>query len=545
MSLGRYYRTIRYLRFSQIRTRVFRKILTLAERVPPIAHLYAKRIPNLKITELALTRLPLPDQHYLGERHFEFISKRFDYADTWFPEGASLLWLFNLHYFDFLTEIKSPDEKKNFIFDWIATVPVCHPVGWHPYTSSLRICNWIADYPSIKPLLNEEEKQALFSSIHNQLRHLLWHLEEDLLANHLIENCRALIVGGIFLNQESFVSHGMKVLLRELPEQVLSDGGHYERSPQYHTEVLLALLDTHAALRQSSRDIPALLVEKIEAMTHFLAKILDFGKLPGLNDTSPEFVPDPQAVIAYAAQELQIPIPSYPELDEHLAATGLFIYRSKRLSVTFDVGPIGPDVQPGHAHSDTLAVLVSIDGIPVLIDAGVYTYETGADREYFRSAGAHNGPIVNSCEPNEMWGAFRVGQREPPPSSTAPRTASLSRGGVQITRAIHVPSAHKLEIEDTYAGSATCQSETRWLLGIPAAQRHSIEARSQASFSVKTDKGEIVLTITGEAHVSLEEAPASPRFYSKESNLCLVTRAIGSGKITFALALQPTFSYSI
>lgn len=544
-SLGRYYRTVKHLRVSQIRTRIFRRLLTAAERIPAVANLYTRKLPDYTITELTLTRLPLPDRHYLGDSTFEFLSKRIICKDTWFPSEASLLWLFNLHYFDFLHEIESPHEQKQFIFDWIDRVPICHPVGWHPYTSSLRICNWIASYPHIKQLLSESEKEILLSSLYNQLRHLLWHIEEDLLANHLIENCRALIVGGIFLNQERFASHGMRVLLRELPEQVLSDGGHYERSPQYHTGVLIALLDAHAALRQSSRDIPALLADKIEAMTHFLAKVLDFGKLPGLNDTSPEFVPDPQAVITYAAQELQIPVPSYSELDEHLAATGLFIYRSKRLSVTFDVGPIGPDVQPGHAHSDTLTALVSIDGIPLLIDSGVYTYEAGEDREYFRSARAHNSPIINSCEPNEMWGAFRVGRREPSPSSTAPRTASLSRDGVQITRAIHVPSAHKLEIEDCFSGSATCQIETRWLLGIPAAQRHSIEARSPASFSLKTDKGEIVLTITGEAHVALEEAPASPRFYSKQSNLCLVTRAIGKKKITFILALQPTPSYSI
>jgi hypothetical protein len=538
-SLGRYYRTVKHLRASQIRTRIFRRLLTAAERIPAVANLYTRKLPEYKTTDLALTRLPLPDQHYLGDSVFEFLSKRFECKDTWFPDGASLLWLFNLHYFDFLHEIESAHEQKRFVVDWITKVPVCQPVGWHPYTSSLRICNWIAHYRQFKHLLSESEQKLFLSSLYNQLRHLRRHIEEDLLANHLIENCRALIVGGAFLNHERFVAHGMKVLLRELPEQVLSDGGHYERSPQYHTEVLLALLDAHAALRQSGRSIPSLLAEKTEAMTHFLAKILDFGKLPILNDTTPEFVPDPKSVTTYAAQELQIQEPHYTEVDELLSETGLYILRTPRVSVTFDVGPIGPDVQPGHAHSDTLAVLVSVDGMPVLIDSGVYTYEAGKDRDYFRSARAHNSPMINGVEQNEMWGGFRVGRREPAAHMHGSRTASLARSGIQVTRKIHTPSPETIEITDSYSGSSSDAIEMRWLLGIPSTERQRIQAVSPSSFAVKTDKNEIILSITGASLVSLEEDPASKRFNSQQKHLCVVTKGKGRSDIQLSLEVRP------
>jgi hypothetical protein len=508
------------------------------ERIPAVAYLYTQPLPSHEINDLTLKRLPLPDQHYLGNSVFEFLSQKFDCKNSWFPDGASLLWRFNLHYFDFLHEIESAQEQKRFIFDWIAKVPVCHPVGWHPYTSSLRICNWIAHYPQFKHILSEPEQHMFLSSLYNQLRHLLWHIEEDLLANHLIENCRALIVGGVFLNQDRFVAHGMKVLLRELPEQVLSDGGHYERSPQYHTEVLLALLDAHAALRQSGRAIPPLLAGKTQAMTHFLAKILDFGALPVLNDTTPEFVPNPTSVIAYATQELQIQGAHYTELDELFPETGLYILRTPRVSVTFDVGPIGPDVQPGHAHSDTLSVLVSVDGTPVLIDSGVYTYEAGKERDYFRSARAHNGPIINGIEPNEMWGGFRVGRREPAAQMDNARSASLVRSGIQITRKIHIPSPETVEIADSYSGSSNDEVETRWLLNIPSAERRRIQAVSPSSFAIRTDKNEIILNFTGATQISLEENPASKRFCSQQSNLCLVTKGKGRRDVRLSLAAR-------
>jgi hypothetical protein len=539
-SLGRYYRTVKHLRVSQIRTRIFRRLLTAAERIPAVANLYTHSLPSYEVTELTLTRLPLPNQHYLGHSVFEFLSQKFDCKSSWFPDGASLLWRFNLHYFDFLHEIESAHEQKRFVFDWIIKVPVCHPVGWHPYTSSLRICNWIAHYPQFKQLLSEPEQQLFFSSLYNQLRHLLWHIEEDLLANHLIENCRALIVGGVFLNQERFVAHGKKVLLRELPEQVLSDGGHYERSPQYHTEVLLALLDAYAALRQSGRPIPPLLAEKLEAMTHFLAKILDFGKLPGLNDTSPEFVPDPQAVIAYAAQELQILIPSYTELDEHLTATGLFIYRSKRLSVTFDVGPIGPDVQPGHAHSDTLSVLVTVDGIPVLIDSGVYTYEAGPDRDYFRSAWAHNGPIIDGNDPNELWGAFRVGSRHLTASTTEPWSACLQHGrGTTLRRKIKIGGSAAVNISDLVLSGHPRTIETRWTFA-PNIEPHT-EKQDAGTYEATVGDFKVRLTLAGNDSCELEERPISLGFNIKTHTSCLISRQQPSSARELRLGIRVHF----
>lgn len=511
---GRYYRTVKYLRWSQIRTRIVRKLLSELERIPALKGTFSRPFEGV-IRPLTLRRLPLPDRHVLGDGQFSYIGRTFDCSSTWFPEGASLLWLFNLHYFDFLSELPSSKGKKRFVLNWIEKVPVLHRAAWHPFPSSLRICNWIAEFPSIDSELNEEEKKRLYTSIYNQLRHIVWQREEDLLGNHLIENCRALIVGGVFLSCERFVDLGLRILLRELPEQVLSDGGHYERSPQYHTAVLLALLDIYQALTQSRRPVPELLVEKCRGMTHFLAKILDHGELPQLNDTSPEFVPAPLRVVQLAAEILEIPQPQYSDLCEHLEDTGLFIVRTPRLALTFDVGPIGPDVQPGHAHSDTLSLLLSIDGVPVLVDSGVFTYEQGADRDYFRSAFAHNGPVLNEEDPNEMWGVFRVGRRSP--------AASCVRGvgGGVVGELVLPPGVIRREcrwdersvsIRDSVRGTGVDGVSCRFVLGGSAGKgTHAAEDRSQEVFTL--GNAELSLQIVqGGGEVFYEESAVSGRF---------------------------------
>ena len=85
---------------------------------------------------------------------------------------------------------------------------------------------------------------TLWSSVREQANHLQRRLEWHLLGNHLFENGVALaVVGSCFAHPEaaSWRRTGIKVLERELPEQVLADGGHFERSPMYQQRILHGL----------------------------------------------------------------------------------------------------------------------------------------------------------------------------------------------------------------------------------------------------------------------------------------------------------------
>jgi hypothetical protein len=65
-------------------------------------------------------------------------------------------------------------------------------------------------------------------------RALAGQLEYHLLGNHLFADAKALIFLGAFFagaEAEAWLTHGLLILARELPEQVLADGGHFERSP--------------------------------------------------------------------------------------------------------------------------------------------------------------------------------------------------------------------------------------------------------------------------------------------------------------------------
>ena len=76
-----------------------------------------------------------------------------------------------------------------------------------------------------------------------------------------------------------------------------------------------------------------------------------------------------------------------------------------------DVGAIGPDYIPGHAHADTLSFVLYFGGKPLLIDPGVSTYEKNARRQEERGTGMHNTVIAHGKNSSDVWSGFRVGRR--------------------------------------------------------------------------------------------------------------------------------------
>ncbi len=91
----------------------------------------------------------------------------------------------------------------------------------------------------------------------------------------------------------------MRLLQRELRQQVLGDGGHEERSASYHLLMLDRLAELARALQATTRDQPRWLMEAIEAMAHWAELIrLETGAAPRFNDSAADAAPPLDAVLA-------------------------------------------------------------------------------------------------------------------------------------------------------------------------------------------------------------------------------------------------------
>lgn len=82
------------------------------------------------------------------------------------------------------------------------------------------------------------------------------------------------------------------------------------------------------------------------------------------------------------------------------AQSGHYIFRkresAKEIYLHFDAAPLGFLSIAAHGHADALSILLNIDGKPILVDSGTYTYHTEREwRRYFVGTLAHNTVCVN------------------------------------------------------------------------------------------------------------------------------------------------------
>jgi len=322
----------------------------------------------------------------------------------WTPH-APLLWQFNLHYFGYLHLLDRAHEKIALCHEWIKGNPVGSQPGWYAFPTSLRIVNWC------KAGIHDP---AIQESLYQQAAYLYRNLETHLLGNHLLENARALIFAGLYFRDQGeaakWLDEGLDIYRDQTPEQILNDGGHFERSPMYHALMLEGYLDVLNVLPDEHPD-RSWLSETAGRMITYLASITHPGNRIALfNDATQEIAPSTDALCDYGEHLLGIE----PEREYAFPDTGYFIHEHEGMYFVIDGGAIGPDYLPAHAHADIFSYELSVNGVLFIVDSGVYEYQAGDMRDYVRSTPAHNTVCVDSVDQAECWHSFRVARRYAP-----------------------------------------------------------------------------------------------------------------------------------
>lgn len=334
----------------------------------------------------------------------------------WDDPAVSRLWRYHLHYFDDLNAEDGASRTKwqeDLILRWISENPAGRGTGWEPYPVSLRIVNWIK-----RQLAGNALPEAAVQSLAVQARWLEKRLEWHLLGNHLFANAKALVFAGVFFagsEAERWLKKGRAIVARELAEQVLPDGGHFERSPMYHALILEDLLDLVNLCRAFGLETPdewektcRKMLDWLNIMTH------PDGGIALFNDAAFGMAPNLSQLENYAGR-LGI---KYPESGSRglfrLPATGYVRCENEAAVLFVDAAPVGPDYLPGHAHADTLNFELTLFNQRLIVDSGSSTYEKSPERERQRGTAAHNTVMINGCDSTEVWGGFRVARRARP-----------------------------------------------------------------------------------------------------------------------------------
>ena len=326
----------------------------------------------------------------------------------WAQAAAPMLWRFHLHYWDWAWALAAePDrEQARTIFasiwqSWRAATHPGHGDPWLPYPAALRAWSWCGLYLHL--VAESAIEKPFLASLAAHAGFVRRHLELDLGGNHLIKGLKATTGLAVFFGDERTLQRALDLLSRQLAVQVLPDGGHFERAPAYHCQVLADLIDLAELLQSADRTPPTYLTKAILRMREWLGDVLlPQGEVPLLNDGYP---------VNPALVRLLEPTPTPATSFQVLADTGLVRAAAGSWYLLADVGVPCPDELPGHAHADTFGCLTWVDGVPLLVDTGTLTYEAGPVRDYQRSTAAHNTVEVDGADSTEVWGAFRAARR--------------------------------------------------------------------------------------------------------------------------------------
>lgn len=351
---------------------------------------------------------------------FLWVTRDLTSVADWNRPDWPKLWLYNLHYFDDLNADGAAARMawhRALVARWIAENPPAAGNGWEPYPLSLRLVNWIKWLAA-----GNAPEAGMVDSLAVQVRWLTKRLEWHLLGNHLLANAKVLVCAGAFFagaEADAWRRQGLAILRREHAEQILADGGHFERSPMYHAIILEDLLD----LIQLALRWPGVIETDTEtAWRRYALSMLDWlaamthpdGEIAFFNDAAIGIAPN-LAVLAEYAGALGIAAGGSPSRRRRLLpASGYLRAEVGEAVLLADVGEIGPDYLPGHAHADSLSFELSVFGQRLVVNSGTSEYGLGAERLRQRGTAAHSTVQIDGVDSSEVWSGFRVARRARP-----------------------------------------------------------------------------------------------------------------------------------
>lgn len=421
-----YYHTVKYLKWKQVTARMLRKIGP--KKKISLNHCDIMRMLKLYVSDLD------GDEEYL---------QRFDIAglmknkvlllheahdldlNSWRIAGQTThLWQFNLQYMEYLIplaikykesgEARYYKKLREFLTTWMKRYPEPEGDAWAPYVISLRIPNLLIVINLIETELKTDREffEELVRSLYRQYNYLQYNTEKHLLGNHYLENLKCLLICSILFGEADKENKYRIEMKRQIEEQILADGLHFERSFMYHKIVLEDLLRVILALEQAERKNDEQLSyfkETFKKMCDVEASFeKDIARTLLFNDAGNNVSKSARALIR-AGKRLGLLDKVNDQMTE-LSEAGYYQYKKDDVQLILDCGEIGPDYIPGHGHCDCFSYELFYKGEDVIVNSGTFQYQD-KKRAYFRSTGAHNTFQIGDNEQSQCWGEHRVARR--------------------------------------------------------------------------------------------------------------------------------------
>jgi hypothetical protein len=452
-------------------------------------------------------------------------SRMSQYLGSARPVDLILFWELNRHQ-HFITlgiaywltgDEKYVDAFSSQIQSWIDTNPLQQGVNWYyPLEVSIRLIAWTAAFQFFRNSSKFREKtgKAFLKSMWQQADFLSSHLQTtrtDIPNNHMIAELTGLVIVGSafpeFISASAWRETGLNLLAQQAIAQTHADGVNKEQATGYHRFISELLLLIVARCHQGSLPRVPDLEQTLERMLDYVLFAStpvgtapqwgdsDYGRALGLGQNKDfwDFRPilsagaalydradwkfaagsfDEEAfwLLGSEGKRLWLQIDACPprQTSRAFPQAGQYIIRDSWTTNTdaafFRCGPfgLGGEGHCAHAHADLLSFSLWVNGQPLLVDSGTYTYH-GPLRDYFRLTEAHNTVKIDGNDqaipkPNFNW--INVPEAKSTDwTGKAVKGVMVSPNGVKFIRHLSHPRPDLWQVTDKLTGMNDHQFE--------------------------------------------------------------------------------------
>ncbi len=328
------------------------------------------------------------------------------------------------------------------IASWHASNPPFRGVGW---SSGIELALRAISLLVVSSLVGDRLSDATRTRIAEMLRaHAFWLARYpsrfSSANNHLVSEEAALFLIGLacpFLpGAARMAGVAGAAVAREAGLQLAADGEPAEQSPTYGALTAELILLCAFVGRAAGHGLAEPAERRLAAFAGFVDALADDeghvaaigdddeGRVLTLARHETRYASSVASAIAGLLGRGDLAVPTVRDLrnailpapapvphTRGIATAGYTVHRAtiagRSAILAIDHAPLGYLAIAAHGHADALAVWLTLDGVPVLADAGTYLYHSGgAWRDWFRGTRAHNTLTVEGADQSLISGAF-------------------------------------------------------------------------------------------------------------------------------------------
>ncbi len=174
-TVRRYFETLRHLEPEQLRYQLWRPLQPYLWPRPRRLPQHVAVRPEWGM-QVRRPRRPADPRVLEGVFRFWGIERQLDMEREWIAEDLGSSWNFPVHYFDQVASLASAedlpagraDSIRDQMSQWMEQHHVERGDPWHPYTTSLRVVNWLDVIASLHATSETEWTDTVLQSVYRR-----------------------------------------------------------------------------------------------------------------------------------------------------------------------------------------------------------------------------------------------------------------------------------------------------------------------------------------------------------------------------------------